>query len=163
MNKSVFGLKLMGEKKLQQFLALLLGNIVDAHCISRVGVQDKAFCDRMFQKHRMRYGRSLPALLLGQRRPCASLFTAHHFPKLVEVMKRGRMLEPLLDLFGKIVIGGMHISEFGGAERMAIAMWNLDPVKNIRKRNGRAVRHIRVPALPSVRQSYGFPILYNVG
>src|SRR6516225_4341657 len=107
----------------------------------------------MLQKHRMRYGRSLPPLLLGQRGPRASLFTSHHFPKLVEVMKRGRMLEPLLDLFGEIVIGGVHICEFGGAERTPITMRNLNPVKNIRKRNGRAVRHIRVPALSSICQS----------
>src|SRR5215472_11054390 len=82
MYKSVLGLELMGEKKIQQFLALLLGNIVDAHRISRIGVEYKAFCDRMLQKDRMRYGRSLMALLLGQRWPRASLFTSHHFPKL---------------------------------------------------------------------------------
>ena len=52
MGKSVLQLKLMGEKKLQQFLALLLGNIVDAHCISGIGVDYVSFCDRMLQKHR---------------------------------------------------------------------------------------------------------------
>jgi hypothetical protein len=79
MGKSIFGLNRMSEKKLRQPFTFLLGNIVDAHRISRIGVEYVASCDRMLQKYRMRYGRSLPALLLGQHWPRASLFTAHHF------------------------------------------------------------------------------------
>ena len=67
----------------------------------------------------------LPALLLGQRRPRASPFTAHHFPKFVEVMKCGRTLEPLLRIVGEIVKGSMHVRKFGGAERTPITRGDL--------------------------------------
>jgi len=82
MDKSVFGLKLMGEKRLQQLLTFLLGNIVNAHRVSMISVEHIAFCDRMLQEYGMGYGRSFAGVAPGSAPAACFPFHGASFPKI---------------------------------------------------------------------------------
>src|ERR1700677_985223 len=110
----------------------------------------------------MHHWRTTAALLLGHRRAAAVLVLAHMLPELFERMSDGGARQPALDVIGKRFVSGMHVGEFGAAQRFAVAPGNPDPVQYVYETDHIAIGHIGVPVLPSVGRADIFSVLFDV-
>ena len=152
----------MLEQELEDRVAFLLRQLVDAHRIARVGIERLAPGDGVGEENRVRHRRLGLALRRGQRRASAAFLAAHHLPELVEVVQHRLSLQLFPEIGGQLVVGGALVAELGVAERFAAAVRDLDAVEDIAEGNGLAVGHVRVPALARVREADRLAVLDDV-
>src|SRR5262249_15395495 len=84
-------------------------------------------------------------------------------PELLEVVQHSAALEALLESCRQVFIRGVHVADLGRAQRLPVAMRDLDAVEHVRERDRPAVRHVRVPALTRVREADRLSVLDDVG
>jgi hypothetical protein len=111
----------------------------------------------------MRHRRFRPALRVGEGRAGAALLAAHHLPELLEIVQHRHAFELLLEIRGQPVVGRALVAELGVAERLAVAVRDLDAVEDVAEGEGRTVGHVGVPALARVRDAQRPAVLDDIG